>query len=678
MPFKDPEKRKAWWAKNGPRYKADRHFRPSARGRFVGVDGEGWGKTYALLADSEGHNLVRPSGISSSEALEWLSFLPERCGKAVFLGYALNYDINHWLKDLPDNALYRLWKEGEVRWEDYWIQWAPTRWFHVKHLPSGRSVRVYDVFPFFQGSFLKACEEWEVAVPQEVKDGKAARQNFGPTDLPTIIAYNRVELTALVALVGKLKDGLYSAGINLSRWYGAGAIATHLLSAHGAKSDIAETPPEVQEAALVAYFGGRIEAGRTGQIAGPIYNFDLRSAYPDAMRTLPNLANGRWERIPPSEDPDWMWFWLGNRDRFAVYRIEWEFPQGWRYYPLPWREKDGSIYFPRVGRGWYWTPEVAAAVHAGKFRGGKVRVLGGWRFVPNDPNERAFPWVEDLYRERQRVGPKTGAGKAIKLGINALYGKMAQRSGVFSRVPTFRSYPYAGYITSYVRAALWRYTEAHLDSVISYATDGIYATSLLDKDNPSRSLLDPHGPPLGPHLGDWELSVFDGMDIVMAGVYRLRKKDGSWDLYGRGYGKGGVPWDRVIEGWSNGEARITVTVPRLHTLGECIHVRSGRVWVNRAKWRSWTQEEKEIRLKEPALKRVGAHPFDPQFGVPSDSAPYDSRRDRTEETIGQRTAPSPYQETRGRTLLRDGEPLPNEGGDLDRIPPQSRGLLAPA
>lgn len=615
----------------------DRHFYPSRAGRFVGVDGEGYGKTYALLADSGAHSIIRPHGISSIEVFDWLSYLPQRNGKAVFLGFALNYDVNHWLADLPDGCLYRLWKTGRVRWGDWWMEWAPHRWFHLKHLPSGRTVRIYDVFPFFQGSFLKACQDWGVAVPPEVVAGKAARREFTAADLPAIETYNRSELTSLVILVGKLKDGLYAAGINLNQWYGAGAVATWLMCHNEGKSKVTETPPEVRAAALSAYFGGRIEAGKTGHFNGPITNWDVRSAYPDAMRKLPNLANGTWRRIENLPTPPLVW-----AGPFAVYRIEWKFPHGAPYYPLPWRSPSEAIYFPGVGRGWYWRPEAEAAMLTAQHLGGRVSFLDGWEFVPNDSSERAFPWVAPLFDERKRVGTKTGAGKAVKLGMNALYGKLAQKSGVFGRIPTYRQYEYAGWITSFVRAKLWMMTWGIWDRVISYATDGIYLDGGLPKTLDSE------------RLGDWERTDYAEMDIALAGVYRVRKDGEDWERFSRGYGKTGIPWEEILRGWADGADRLTVPTTHFHTLGECIHLRKGLPRIDRDRWRSWTDEAKEIRLRDGSLKRAGDLPFDPQYGAPKDSTPYHGRRDAEEMGDPPSAIVTPSRETEDAVLPPSG------------------------
>lgn len=640
MPLVVRQKRDRHKPRKGDRHKprkGDRHFRVGSRGRFVIVDGEGFGPTYALLADSDGHEIVNPNGLSSETCFEFLVSLKERSPRAVYVGFALGYDINHWVSDLSTSALYALWRTGSVRWEDWWIQWAPTRWFRVKHLPTKRSVWIQDSFAFFQSSFLKACAEWGLTIPEEVRAGKAGRREFTRADfegegLTRTQTYNRMEMALGVELMNRLREGFRTAGsplagwfgaefltkgIELNQWYGAGAAATWLLARAGIKRALAPLPPGVEAASLGAYFGGRIEAGYEGRIKGPIYNLDLRSAYPDALRRLPDLSKGHWEKSDRVEP-------FGSE--FAVYRVEWDLPRNWPYYPLPWRDKEGAIYFPRTGRGWYWAPEAWIAQGLG------ARILEGWRFVETS-QERPFAWVGAVYQARKGHGPKSGAGKALKLGMNALYGKTCQREGIFGRVPTFRNWAWAGYVTSYVRAHLWRKTDGFRDKVISFATDGIYATDpLLDDLFPS--LNEDKG-----KLGDWERTVYDEMDIVMAGVYRLRKGN-DWELYGRGFGKTGVPWESVLVGWKEGRDKLTLTVSRFHTLGECIHVRNGKPWIDRDKWKSWTEEVKELRLRSPSLKRIGkppteeavlSAPYSPTFGAVVDSTPHDPRRSHNEE-----------------------------------------------
>jgi hypothetical protein len=587
--------------RSGDRHRGGYYAQRRAARRFVGVDGEGWGKNYALLADSGGFHVDNVNGLSSVQCLDFLSRLKERNGAdAHFVGFALGYDINHWLRDFSNAALGELWTNGKVRWEDWWVEWAPKRWFHVKHLPTGRSVRIWDSYPFFQGSFLKACADWGVAVPAEVTEGKAARHDFGPDDLPRIIDYNRTELSTLVRLLDKLRAGMKDAGIPLGQWYGAGAAASKLLQINRLRETVYETPREMERAVLGAYFGGHIEAGHFGRFDGPIWNGDLNSAYPNAMTIIPDLSRGRWVRTSK----------FVEGAPFALYHVEWDHERGSPYYPLPWRDLDGAIFFPRVGRSWVWFPEIEAC----RRTGWGLKILEGWVWVPTEPLRFPYAFIGEKYAARLKAGKKSGAGLAIKLALNALYGKTAQREGHYGR-PTYRQFEVAGWITSFVRAKLWVFASVNLGAVISFNTDGVFVRA-----------AGPIAPNPTEELGDFSSTVYRSIEIAEAGVYRLERQDGTWENYGRGFGKTGVPWDEWKRAREEGRDDLSVRVERLFTLGDCIHFRRDKAWVDRDKWRSWATVEKKLAVKVPSRKRIGAEPFDPMFGVPAESAPHDPRR----------------------------------------------------
>jgi hypothetical protein len=520
------------------------------------------------------------------------------------------------LKDLSDSALYALYKNGRVHWEDYWLEWAPKRWFHVKHIPSGRSVRIWDSFPFFQCSELKAFETWGVDIPPEVVKGKAARHDFGLADLPHIIEYNRIELDTLIRLMNRLRVGMKEAEIPVGQWYGAGAAASKLLQLNHVRETIYETPSEMERAVLGATFGGRIEAGHFGSFAGPIWNGDLNSAYPAVLKMLPDLSRGKWFHLSHPAELELL---VSRSYPIVLYHVEWDFAHGSPYYPLPWRDKDGSIYFPRVGRSWAWTPEVLACYRTGW----PLKLIEGWVWIPTQPLRFPYAFIADKYAARLKAGKKSGAGLAIKLALNALTGKIAQREGHYGR-PTYRQFEVYGFITSFVRAQLWRFatrTPRRLKAVISFNTDGIFIKT--------------HGPTptfATEKLGRMAGTVYHFIEIAEAGVYRLQREDGTWESCGRGFGKDGVPWDEWRRARAEGRKEIAVEVERLFTLGECLHVRNGRAWVDRKKWRSWGKVKKNLAVKTPSRKRIGTEPYDPQFGVPCESAPHDPRRSETDES----------------------------------------------
>jgi hypothetical protein len=118
-----------------------------------------------------------------------------------------------------------------------------------------------------------------------------------------------------------------------------------------------------------------------------------------------------------------------------------------------------------------------------------------------DCNCRPFEWVKDLYEERRRIGSNT-RGYPLKLGLNSLYGKMAQRCG---RGP-YHDAVAAGLITASTRARVKEAIGQDPESVIMLATDAVFSTRRLSLD-------------IGEDLGQWEETVWPDLFIAQPGVY---------------------------------------------------------------------------------------------------------------------------------------------------------------
>jgi hypothetical protein len=116
-------------------------------------------------------------------------------------------------------------------------------------------------------------------------------------------------------------------------------------------------------------------------------------------------------------------------------------------------------------------------------------------------NCQAFDWVEPLYDYRQSIGSQ-GPGYPIKLGINSLYGKLAQRKGN----GIYHNMIWAGLITAGTRAKLMSAIALAPEAIIMVATDAVYSLQPLDL-------------PVGKRLGDWELAELEDLFIVQPGLY---------------------------------------------------------------------------------------------------------------------------------------------------------------
>ena len=450
---------------------------------------------YVLLACGApgiGHRIIHEAGLPTKDCLEFILQVKQTYRNTIFVGFGFNYDVNQILKDLPDECLYELHEKNETCWGPYKIKWLPRKSFYIKHGRSGRSAVIYDVFGFFQTSFLQACREYIGKDDErliEIEAGKAGRDAFEWSDLKEIIIpYNRMELVLLVEMMDKLRADFEAAGIFPSRWHGPGAIAGEVLGKYGVKVS-RDIPKGVLRAAQWGYAGGRFEQFQLGRHADLVYEYDIRSAYPAAIANLPDLSAGSWEHVESWEP-----------GTFGIWRCDYQSNDGLstrKPQPLFRRSQTGSVSYPPKVHGWYWTPEASLV---------PSHIREGYVFRPIS-NNRPFAFVEKLYEQR-RLYKSQGIStqRALKLILNSLYGKLAQTIGGKDGPPSWHQLEWAGYITSTTRAKIYEALMLNPNAVIATETDAVFSTEPLDL-------------PLSDRLGDWEQTIFKSIVYLQSGFY---------------------------------------------------------------------------------------------------------------------------------------------------------------
>lgn len=446
---------------------------------------------YVLLANSKGDSITREDGLGTLECIEFLLESKARYPRSIFVGYGFNYDINQILRDIPETLLRVLHERNRVSFGGYFIKWLPRKSLYIKHRRTKRSVIIYDVFGFFQTSFLQACKEYLGVFDsgiQTIEKGKALRPAFSWEDMDFIERYNAVELDMLVRMMEQLRKELHEVGIHPSQWHGPGAIANAVLNLYGVTVP-KNIPEEVGRAAQYAYAGGRFEQFRLGRNPGSIYEYDIRSAYPSALAELPDLTNGYWEYVKTWEP-----------ESFGVWYIDYRSPYGVgdnRPQPLFCRSELGNISYPREVRGWYWTPEAALC---------SDNVSEGYVFRPTT-DRRPFAFVEGMYEQRAQLKRDgNSAQRALKLVLNSLYGKLAQTVGGKDGPPKYHCLEYAGYITATTRAMIYKAIMQHPWAIVACETDAVFSGVKLDL-------------PLSEKLGDWELKEHSDIVYLQSGFY---------------------------------------------------------------------------------------------------------------------------------------------------------------
>lgn len=503
----------------------------------MGFDGEGCtidGRhRYRLLcAADEGQRTWKVrnlGGLSAEECLDFLVNVVPMSGLKV--GFSLGYDWTKILQDVDREVLVlltnpglRLNAEGQPRpvfWRHWKLNMQGAR-LSVADTRSGRRQTFWDTFRFFQSSFLNALANWSMATPAELEliaTMKEQRQAFSEADWSEggdVERYCLEECRLLARMMHKLRDAARDAGIKLESWHGAGSIASAMLKQHEVAVHVAKHPDKVDLAVRRAYFGGRFECSRIGTIGEPVHGYDINSAYPYALLDLPSLV-GRWRRGPGSKRA---LLQLDPLERHVVVCIEWNVshdvhgPPAWG--PFPVRLQNGTIIFPARGEGCYWLWEVQAAARL--FGAAALRVKGSWELVPDDPGVRPHGDIAHYYQERLRWG-KDGPGLVLKLGMNARYGKSAQRVGR----PRWASLVWAGIVTARCRAMLLDAMAKVRDlrSVLMLATDGLWSLEEIPSLDRGRG------------LGQWDEKTYgQGVFLARPGVYfplAAEEREEQWE-----------------------------------------------------------------------------------------------------------------------------------------------------
>src|SRR5450759_411035 len=466
------------------------NVKPKKLSDFVAYDGEGWSDKYVLLANSLGQRIVNKEGLSTKDCLEFLATKHDRVVKRIF--FSFGYDVNHIIKDFSDEEIQLLLKGESVHYEGYRVSYIPGKIFIVN------GFRYYDVFSFFATSFINVVKKMlgPERVTADLIEGKSNRGAFETWNLDKIIKYNNEELDLMVEILEKLRDAFKNIGVKLNEWYGPGAVAKFWFKEWEVLPNESHTVGSI--AALnSAYYGGRFEQIVLGKVRN-IYVYDIHSAYPSVMVDMPYFRS--WKQVKRGA--------FASANKFSIWQVSFDLRSSkLDFGPLPIRSKDGRICYPLVGKGWYWYEEVKVMLDF--FPTAKVVIHEGYTAKTEGT---PFHWISSLYDYRMKLkGTGNLSQYAIKVGLNSLYGKCAQRVG---RNPYF-SLSWAGYITATTRAKLARAGyEAGSEHILGFATDALFSDRKLNVRCTE-------------NCGDWEASSYVSGTFFQSGIYRLTASDGT-------------------------------------------------------------------------------------------------------------------------------------------------------
>jgi hypothetical protein len=477
---------------------------------FVMWDGEAPQDTgYSLFGSSLGHEVCRPH-LTTEDCFDLLLQAKTENPDTIFIMFGSRYDFDEIIRQsMPSDRLARIKWFGAVTWHGYTVKQAEGKWFSIRK--NGVTVKVFEIFGWFNTAYVKALEDYGIGTAEEreiLRKNKEKRPEFLFSEIEGIKRYMRLELKLGPVLMEHVRSLCLQAGFNPRAWYGPSALATEMLRRNGIKEFMSRCPDPVNRAAQQAYAAGRFEMFRGG-ILSPVYQKDINSAYVRAMLELPNLTTGSW-RLGRTFEPG----------KFGVYRIRYRHSQRFNHtYPMPLfrRLQNGTVCWPATVENWYWSPEAELVANDPD-----AKFLEAW--IYDDDGSRPFEFVREVYRKRlllknlPKGNPSREAEKAFKWALAAIYGQLCRTVGwdEFRRKPpAFHQLEWAGYITSWCRAQVWKVAVKCGDNLVSIDTDSVTAMCPIE------------GTDDGIELGQWEPSEADRGVFYQSGVYFL-EKDGTW------------------------------------------------------------------------------------------------------------------------------------------------------
>lgn len=443
------------------------------------------------------------AGLGLREILDWM--IRAGAGRLNF-GYYFDYDVNQIIRLLPEIHQSQLAANGVVTWKGYRLRHTPGKRFQVSS-ESGM-VCIWDCSSWAQSSFVSLCMKWKLGTDPEralVASMKARRGEFDDATETELVAYTTLECALLTEWVRRLLELHADCGIVLRAYSGPGSTASAMIRAREWKPP--EVPPDIGREpgeksardpggiAFQAFFGGRSEISCIGPVEGPIYGYDINSAYPTAIAALPEIRDVKWKRSKRFQAGAW-----------GFYRVAWSQRRSMAWGMLPVRGalipsgvRSLSLLYPHEGVGWFHSHEVAACIDLDP---AAVEILDA-RLIDDD-GRRPFAWVADEAARRLEYKARDDERSfPLKVGLNSIYGKLAQRSGSHP----LQCVTYAAAITSQTRALLLRAAYHRGHDVFLLATDGILSTVPLPELE------------LGASLGTWEHELYDSAWMLQAGVY---------------------------------------------------------------------------------------------------------------------------------------------------------------
>jgi len=327
------------------------------------------------------------------------------------------------------------------------------------------TVTIIDTFSFFTMGLAKALEMVGSHTKKLPKPRDLGRRII---PLPELRPYLNNDCLGGYALLEELAR--FHASYEVKFCLSLPMLSGMIFRSHYLKKNFIEPSGPLRKAAMLSYHGGKnAYPPKKPRLWPACYDLDINSAYPEAMRQLPDFENGRWRLIKGKE--------ACLSHPHGIYRITGKLKL------CPW-----GILFdhnfqkargPRIVGTWITGYELIEAVRSSEL---EIESVKGYAFIESFPDRKPEPgsekqtaflrFVDHFYTMKEKATTPT-ARFFYKLILNSLYGKFVARikdlNGVWVAGSLFDP-ALASLITGFVRAKIHRLE--HKYKALHTATDG--------------------------------------------------------------------------------------------------------------------------------------------------------------------------------------------------------------
>lgn len=473
------------------------------------IDTETYEGDIFLIADSDSRYL---DDISADSVFDFL--FCKKFENAWNFCYNLTYDAEVILKLLGKSLFsYKKAKRLSFKHGDYSINYIPTKQFRISK--GHHSCSFFDIAQFFGNHGLAKDYEKNIGkLDSDYIEMKDRRKEFSPSLYKKyskkIRDYCIQDCVYTKQLAEKWINLFNDAfGLYTQRWTSAGYLAEKVIINNNIFFPKFEyINYDIQDLAYSAYFGGRFEILKRGFIGyGALY--DINSAYPHAIRHIPDLTDGKWIKSK-SIHPD---------AKLGFFHIRANIPETKYVPPFPFRANN-RLAFPCGVFETYVTLDELKACESPDF----YKIIKSYQYIPRTEHLPYKEFIEKMYEKRLELKQQNNPLQMpVKIVLNSIYGKTGQKTQ--RRIGNIFNPVIFSFITGFARAQLYRFVmKNNLErNVVAFATDSICFNKKIDMNSTV--------------LGEFSFDM-EANDVfyVQNGIYRFNemwKKRGLGNLNGK-------------------------------------------------------------------------------------------------------------------------------------------------